>query len=172
MPPANFIEDFERTEHFDFLHAVIGRSLIVATRFDSMCTSLSIALEIKQGYIETIITDKCFDVLVNKTITKYRTLDTSIKSFKLPNEMSTILHDARKARNEIAHSLTKELEGCIDTNVNEDDFIYEVSRLVKTITDGDIVISSLMSVFNRDPILNESSLNKYSSHVLSWVVEK
>jgi len=186
MSPEIFIEDFERTENSDSLHGVIGRSLIIATRFDSMCISLSKLLDIRsmviskaigsklveQGAVEERITDENFDTLINQVTSKYHSLGASIKSFQLPGEASTILHDARKARNEIAHSLTKGLEGCIDSKVNEEYFINEISRLVKIITDGDIIISSLMSVVNKEPILNESSLSKYRNRVLNWVVEE
>lgn len=49
MPPKIFIDDFEKTENSDYLHGVLGRSLIIATRFDSMCTTLSQAMDIKLG---------------------------------------------------------------------------------------------------------------------------
>jgi hypothetical protein len=55
MPPKIFIDDFEKTENSDYLHGVLGRSLIIATRFDSMCTTLSQAMDIKLGAFFTLI---------------------------------------------------------------------------------------------------------------------
>ncbi len=172
MSPQIFLEDFERTENSDFLQGAIGRSLIIATRFDSMCVALSVALEIKQEAIESGLSEESFNLFADKVISQYRTLNTSIKSFGLPDEVSEILHNARKSRNEVAHSLTKGLDGCIDTKVDNDNLINEISSLVEIITDGDIAISSLMSIFNNDPILNVDSLNTYKKQVLNWVVEQ
>lgn len=171
MSPEIFIEDFERTENSDYLHGVIGRSLIVATRFDSMCTALSMALEIKAGAIYLLNSDEDFNQFITQVESKYRTLNSSIKTFKLPGQISEVLHQARKARNEIAHSLTKGIDGCIDTKISNDDFIDEVSNLLGKIVDGDIIASLLMSSFNNEPILNNPSLEKYKIKIINWVVE-
>lgn len=106
MPPKIFIDDFEKTENSDYLHGVLGRSLIIATRFDSMCTTLSQAMDIKLGAFFYTNNEE-FKVFYQKIISKYRTLNTSIKTFILPEEIGEILHKARESRNEIAHSLTK-----------------------------------------------------------------
>ena len=170
MSPDIFIEDFERTNYSDYLHGVIGRALIVATRFDSMCIFLSMALDFKKDFVLAKIDDEDFDVFVNEIISKYRSLNNSIQAFRLPSEISDILHDARKARNEVTHSLTKGLEGCIDTKTKDTDFIDEVSELINKITNGDIIVSSLVSMFNKEPILN--NLGGYKTRVINWVVEE
>jgi hypothetical protein len=81
------------------------------------------------------------------------------------------LHQARKARNEVAHSLTKGLEGCIDTKISNDSLIDEVSGLLAKIVDGDIISSVLISNFNDEPILNNVSLEGYKDKIINWVVE-
>jgi len=172
VTPDIFIENFERTEHSDYLHGVIGRSLIIATRFDSMCVNLSIATGLKNEIILRKFTEEDFDAVVNKATSKFRSLNDRIKSFKQPKEISLILHRARVARNEVAHSLTIGFEGCIDINVDEVRFISEVSDLISIIADGDIVISSLMSVFNNEPILSSKYLSGYKNKVVNWVVEQ
>ena len=172
MSPDIFIEDFERTENSDYLHGVIGRSLIVATRFDAMCTALLKAIEIKTGAVYLLASDEDFDQFVTQAETKYRTLNSSINSFELPDQISDILHQARKARNEVAHSLTKGLEGCIDTKISNDSLIDEVSGLLAKIVDGDIISSVLISNFNDEPILNNVSLEGYKDKIINWVVEQ
>lgn len=170
MPPEIFIDDFERTENSDLLHGVIGRSLIIATRFDSMCTALSMALEVKAGALYLLNSDEGFKQFVTQAESKYRTLNSSIKSFGMPDKISEILHQARKSRNEVAHSLTKGLEGCIDTKISNDDLLNKASALIGNIVNGDIIISILVSTFNNDPILNNTSLEKYKSKVINWVI--
>lgn len=169
MSPDIFIENFERTEHSDYIHGVIGRSLIIATRFDSMCVSLSLAVEFKSVITSSEI-GQDFDEVVSKVVSKYRTLNNSIQSFKQPEEISSILHSARYARNEIAHSLTKGLEGCIDLKVNDKDFTDEISNLIEKISDGDFIISSLLTLFNKDPFPNPGLLSSYRGNIINWVV--
>jgi len=43
-------------------------------------------------------------------------------------------------------------------------------NLINKITDGDIIISSLISIFNKEPILN--NLSEYKDRVINWVVEE
>ena len=134
MSPGIFFEDFERTENSDYLHGVFGRCLVIATRFDSMCVRMSKAIKIKEEFIirsiekhldevgtenktKKIRSDEEFNHLVEKVVSSYLTLDKSIQALGLPEQLSDALHVARKSRNEIAHSLTKDLEGCIDNKV-------------------------------------------------------
>ncbi len=37
MQPDIFLDDFEVTENTEELHSILGRSLVIATRFDSLC---------------------------------------------------------------------------------------------------------------------------------------
>ncbi len=167
-----FFEDFERTEYSDFIHGVIGRSLIIATRFDRSCNELAMAIEYKQGFIEAKTTDD-FDNFVDKVFSKYRSLNNSIELLKLPNDICTTLDNARKARNEIAHSLCKGLDGCADLRTNESQFIKEVSKLIEDVTCGDIVISQLTHIFNKDLIhINDGFVKKYQEDILNWVMEQ
>jgi len=167
-----FMEDFERTEYSDYLHGVIGRSLIVATRFDSMCVTLSMAIELKRETISSKISEEDFDDIVSKVISKDRSLNNSILSLKQSNEISSILHSARNARNEIAHSLAKGLEGCIDIKVNETDFIKEVSGLITKISDGDLMVSLLLLSFNNEPFPNSEFLLSYKDSIVNWVIKR
>jgi len=172
MSPGIFIESFERTDHSDCIHGVIGRSLIIATRFDAMCVTLSKAVDLKIEIVAHNLSEEGFDEVVNKVVQNYRSLNNSIQSFKLPEEISSILHKAREARNEIAHTLTKGLEGCLDIKVDEVGFIAEVSNLIDSIADGDLVISYIASVFSNESVPNSAYLSKYKSNIINWVIEK
>ena len=48
MNPDIFLDDFERTEHSDALHGMLGRALIVATRFDAMCKAAALQVEFRK----------------------------------------------------------------------------------------------------------------------------
>lgn len=173
MLPDIFISDFERTENTDGIHAILGRALIVATRFDSMCEAASIALEIKKNApLTAFITDEEYDAQVQEILSKYRTLNGNIKSIGLPNEFSVVLHDARKARNNVAHELSKGLTGCLDTQIDEEKLIKEVSELMLDIAYGDIAISYVISLFNKDPMPRAEYIASYKNSIVQWVVER
>ncbi|ENU83974.1 hypothetical protein F974_00959 [Acinetobacter sp. CIP 102159] len=164
----NFIDDFERTENSDYLHGVIGRCLIVATRFDAMCTTLADAIKYKELFVNN---DSDFENFVNKISTKYSNLNNSIQGLPIDKNFKVILHEAREARNEIAHSLTKGLIGCID-NVDNKLFFDKVSSLIYYIAKADFIISKLTSIFNGEPILNQYFQENYCQKNVFWVVEK
>ena len=117
-----------------------------------------------------IRTDEEFNLLIEEMISKYISLDNSIKTLNSPEQLSLILHTARKSRNEIAHSLTKGLEGCIDTKIDNTVLLKEVEKLIGDIVDGDIIISTITSIFNKDPILNSQSLSQYKKKIIDWVI--
>lgn len=187
MSPGIFFEDFERTENSDYLHGVFGRCLVIATRFDSMCVRMSKAIKIKEEIILRSIekihdeldtenntketrSDEEFNQLIEKMLSKYLSLDKSIQTLNAPENLSEILHTARKSRNEIAHSLTKGLEGCIDSKIDKIMLIKDIEKLIGDIVDGDIIISTINSIFNKDPILNCQSLSQYKKNIIDWVI--
>lgn len=169
---AIFIEDFERTESSDTLFGVIGRALVVATRFDSMCKTLAIAIDIKPPALLRGIFEADFDSIVEKALRKYSTLDKSITNLVLPSDRSLILHNARKARNAIAHDLAIGLEGCIDTKVDGREFIAQISEYMFDLAHGEVLISILISEFNGEEPIRSDSIAAYIDKLVKWVIEK
>jgi len=169
MAPDIFIDDFERTENTDYLHGVIGRALILATRFDSMCNELAIAIDVTAARIHASFTEESFDTLAEAATTKYRTLNSNIKALGMPENVSDALHKARISRNEIAHSLADGLTGCLDSKIRTPDFLFRVSQLVDDLVLGDVVISLLVSTFNKAPIPNDVFINSYKSRIQNWI---
>lgn len=169
---AIFIENFERTENSDAIFGVIGRALVIATRFDLMCKNLAHAIDLKFPALFRGISDNDFDLLVEKVVKKSSTLDASIKNLKLPEEISLILHDARKARNAVAHDLAMGLEGCIDTKIDEDSFLGEVSKYMIDLAHGDLLTSMLIIEFNGEEPIRSELISTYKDKILRWVTEK
>lgn len=167
-----FIENFERTEYSDVIFGVIGRALVIATRFDSMCKTLAQALDFKISVGLQGISDNDFDLLVEKTLKQSSTLDKSIKNLRLPDSVTVILNDARKARNSVAHDLAVGLDGCVDTRINESDFLSEVSEYIFDLVHGDILISTLIHEFNGEDPIRPELIPVYKENILSWVIKK
>ena len=173
MDPDTFIDDFERTENSDDIQSIVGRALIIATRFDSMCEAAAIPIDIKKEAVsKSVMADGEFDAYASKIATKYRTLKTNIESIDLPSDISVILHDARVARNSVAHDLAKGLTGCMDKKIDEDRLTREISELITDIAYGDIAISLTISMFNHEPLPNEKFIASYKDKIVNWVVER
>ncbi|SNB80301.1 hypothetical protein SAMN02745900_03657 [Pseudomonas sp. URIL14HWK12:I8] len=173
LSPDIFIMDLERTENTDELHGIFGRALIVATRFDSMCEAAANMIKIKTTLAaKTVCSDIEYKDFVSKLIERHTTLNGNIKSLGLPGDASEILHSAREARNFIAHELTRGKVGCLDTTVDENILICEVSKLIEEIVYGDIIISTLISMQNNDPLPINYSLEAYKEKIIKWVIER
>lgn len=167
-----FIEDFERSENSDEIFAIIGRALVIATRFDLTCKALARAADLKLHAFYGTISDEDFDDLAEKVLKKYSTLDKSINRLCLPHDLSTILHDARKARNEIAHDLAIGMEGCLDAKVNMQDFLGTLSVCIKKLAHGDALTSMLLQQFNGDCSIHPKFINTYVNRISHWVIER
>lgn len=166
-----FFDDFERTENTDELHAILGRALIVATKFDSNCKTAALHIQLIDSASSREIND--LSLLLERLVEKYKnqTLSSSIKALKLP-EASVLLADAKDARNAVAHDLAKGLAGCLDTKLNEEVFVNEVAELMFDIAHGDIVISQILGTLNDEPSLRPEFIETYVQKVVQWVVER
>ncbi len=173
MNPDIFITDFERTENTDELHAVLGRALIIATRFDAMCEGAAIAFEMKTGLAEQVASGEAdYEEYVSKIAENYRNLNKNIESLSFVGDITVVLHDARKARNRVAHELAKGLTGCLDTKVKEDDLLQEVADVIMDIAYGDIAIALTISAFNGDSVPTKQSMASYKDSIVRWVTER
>lgn len=170
MSPDIFIDDFERTNNSDTLHAVIGRALIVATRFDAMCTAAALQVGFRKEIY--FAEDENRGNLLVKIAEKHRSLSSSINALGLPKDISVLLYDANVARNAVAHDLAKGLTGCLDTKVDEASFIRQVSELMFDLAYGDVVISRTISMLNGDTLPRDEFVSSYVDRVMRWVVEK
>lgn len=167
MAPDIFIDDFENTENTEELHAILGRSLIVATRFDKLCDHTAKFIDIKKSF--AFLSDAAeFDDYVNILFKKFSTLNDNIRSLPLGQPEKDILHNARIARNEIAHSLTIGLTGCLDAKIDEHNFKAQVSDLVSKVAKGDYLISALLSILNKNPLPTYTD-SFYIQKILGWV---
>jgi hypothetical protein len=171
MSAGIFLDDFERTENTDELHAILGRALVVATKFDSNCKSAALQIQLIEFASSGQIND--LSLLLERLAEKYQgqTLSSSIKALKL-REASVLLVDAKDARNAVAHDLAKGLTGCLDTRLNEEAFVKEVADLMFDIAHGDITISHILSALNDETPLRPEFIETYVQRVVQWVVER
>lgn len=169
MSPSIYLDDFEITENTESLHAIIGRALIIATRFDNLCDHTFKLLKLKSTLVVSM--DAEFNESVEKLFSKFSSLHDNINAIPVEQDMKDILHDARKARNHIAHSLTVGLTGCLDSDYIESSLIENVSSLINRVSAGDYLISTILSLLNKEPLLQCSEF-AYKKRIVEWVVEQ
>jgi hypothetical protein len=163
--PDTFLTDFEITETTEFFHAVLGRCLIVATRFDSLCDHACVLISFKSG--ELSLSE------LEEELIKFRTLASNIKKIvpqgTLP-ELFDVFDKARIARNSIAHDLCKGLTGCIDTKLTDLELIQMVQEVIDPIALADYWILYYLSKLNREP-LPKTIPENYQKNYLNWVLD-
>lgn len=170
MNPGIYLDDFEITENTEELQAILGRCLIVATRFDHLCDHTSKYLELRNSFVMVGDRQK-FEYYATELVGKFRALYVNIESLPISDDVKSILHAAREARNEIAHSLTIGLTGCLDTKIDEGNFKSHVTQLIQEVAAGDYTISVMLSLLNKEPLLQQSS-EDYQDNVVNWVLGK
>ena len=69
MSPGIYLDDFEFSENTESLHAVIGRALIIATRFDNLCDHTFKFIKVKSSLI--VCMDDDFSEYVEKLLSKF-----------------------------------------------------------------------------------------------------
>ena len=167
MHPDIFIDDFEITENTEEIHAVLGRCLILATRFDNLCDHAAKFLDIKT-YCAVILPGEKFEEYVTELFAKLSTLNSNINVLPIGDYEKQALHNARLARNELAHNLAVGMTGCLDIKIDECNFKINISRLISDIAAGDYVISAILSHLSKYPPINCSESN-YRDRIVRWV---
>ena len=170
MNPDIFIDDFDITENTEELHAILGRSIIIATRFDNMCNQTAKFLQIKASGAVVLPEDE-FNDFVTSLFAKFSPLNSNINQLPIEQSAKDILHEARKARNDVTHSLTIGMTGCQDQKVDEQHFTSHITSLVTQIAAGDYLISQILTILNKAPLPNYSE-GMYTQKVVEWALGK
>lgn len=79
------------------------------------------------------------------------------------------LEDARKARNEIAHDLTKGIEHYADDDERRKDLIKDVEKLVRRIATADVEVYNLCRLLTKEPTFKDA--DTYCEAAVKWVCE-
>lgn len=176
--PGIFIEDFSRDETRDRHYAVLGRAVWLATRFENYCKTAAIMLGIKGGrlHAEAITTGEDYIEALEAFVRDQRAkqLNSAVQSVASQlvfEKDAQVLHEARRARNEIAH----ELASSFDFVIEQPDELRKrsgyIREAVTKVAEGDRLASVLLSRLNGDPILAGDSFANYVSEIVHWVCE-
>ncbi len=170
MSPDIFIDDFELTENTEELHAILGRCLIISTRFDNSCDAVAKFLKLKT-VSSTLLAKDEYNDFITSMYEKFSTLNNNINSLPIEQDAKDILHIAREARNEVAHSLSTGMLGCLDIRIDESALKQQVSSLITQIAAGDYLISTIISLLNKEAVPNYTE-DYYKQKITKWVFGK
>jgi len=168
-------DSFERTEFSDDIYSIFGRALTVATRFDSSCKVLARrplhpAAVIAKQFLSTEEYDKVCD----KIASKYKNLKRAIDSLGFEGDVEDILTDAREARNELIHEGT--LGADMGFDLMDDNVLYnqleDIKDLVLKIIKGDALVSTILSIENKEPMSDYPFSAEYEASYVNWVMQR
>ncbi|MEO3684639.1 hypothetical protein ABHN84_20455 [Shewanella vesiculosa] len=169
-----FQTDFERTGFTDEIYGVFGRILILTSRFDSACKTLVKLPAIKATVsLKSIITDEEFKQLLNQNLSSFKNLNRAIQSlpeYKLGADK--VLDKARDSRNELIHSAALGMDRSLDDFDNIDKFMQVIAGFVRELIRGDVVISCLISLSNKEDIPSYFLSKEYENSILKWVFQR
>ncbi len=166
------MDDFERTKYSDTIFSIVGRALTIASRFESLCKSYAALIGIKESP-DVLGDEEALRKMVDNA--RKSTLYSSIKSIVGEEcDFESQLHEARNARNEIAHEISLGLDRCIDLLPTKDSegLVHRILELVEKIAKADCLISLAITLETRDYLPNSRFIKNYPKMIRDWIVDK
>lgn len=155
----------ERSKESDAVYAVLGRALAYATEFENNCRTLAHLFDIKK-------TDSEFSYEIYKLV-KSGTLHAKIKLFidghGLPDWAEEKVHEARKARNFIAHEAAGDHKRMMSTTQLMKSFETTIMQMTGVIADGNQVVLDVTRMLKEGKRGHGSDVVAYSFAVASWI---
>lgn len=155
----------ERTEESDAIYAVLGRALAYATEFEENCRSLAHLFDIEKSENE-------FSYEVYKLV-KSGTLHAKIKllidEHGLPDWVEEKVHEARKARNFIAHEAAEDHKRIMSTPQLMKSFETTIMQMTGEIADGNQIVLDVTRMLKEGKRGHGSDVVAYSFAVASWI---
>lgn len=164
----------ERTATTDEVYAAIGRLLTLATRFEAHCKSLAtLAGVMAEADVADVIAsggdelDVLFKKIAGGKLFAY------IKKIQertgLPDDYAGVLHQARNARNDTAHSLTIAFEDSVDPC--DPAVMKSIREYATLLARADFYVAVMLDMFNEVPPVGSFLivLNEYIDRLVAWV---
>lgn len=168
-------DDFERTEFSDEIFAIFGRVLTVATRFDASTKTLArLPLFKVSVLVKHTLDDDGYEKIVEKISNKYKNLNRAIESLQLNEDIEELLNQARESRNELIHEIALGATKAFDY-MDSDELtqrLAHIESLVLHVIKGEAIISTIISIQNKEPVSAYPFSKEYESKYVNWVMER
>jgi len=168
-------DNFERSEFSDDIFSIFGRALSVATRFDTSCKALARFPSYKISILgKHMLSDVEYAEVATNISNSYKNLNRAIDSLKLGDDIKQVLTKVREARNELIHEATigacNGFDGIGSSELS--DRLNHIESLVHQVIKGDALISTILSIHNKEPISEYPFSKLYEEKYLKWVMER
>ncbi len=162
-----FMADFQRTESSDSLYGVLGRALVVATRFEASVRALSTLLGILADR-DVVASPQELERLLEQA--RKRQLAGSLRDLGF-SDADTDMRSAREARNAIAHEAALGLDRCLDALSEPEVASLQawLRQLAKAVAVGDCIVCTLISVLTHVPVPSAAFHRRYTAAIGDWV---
>ncbi len=173
---SNQIHDnFDRSEFSDEVFSIFGRALAVASRFESSCKSLARIQSVRDAVMaEPIMTGNRFAEICEDISIQYRNLNQAIESMKIDGSIKENFDSARIARNDLVHEAAIHAMESFDllerSELNR--MLEHVEHLVLKILRGDVLVSTLLSIRNKEQISDYPFSKEYEARYVNWVMKR
>ncbi|MDA2921033.1 hypothetical protein MYX76_16350 [Desulfobacterota bacterium AH_259_B03_O07] len=162
----------ERAQFSDEYYGIIGRALSVATDFEVNCKSFATLIGLKsQTEIlsdQSSINELCRFIDKRRLITH---IETVVEKLNIPQDVATLLNNAREARNYLIHEACIGLEYSLENDDGRESFIKQIRELVKEIAEANLIVLFLLNIETNEPNPTLRFLTSYVDKVLEWVCE-
>ncbi|TVU92085.1 DUF4145 domain-containing protein [Vreelandella titanicae] len=155
----------ERTEESDAVYAVLGRALAYATEFENNCRTLAHLFDIEKSDTEF----SCEIYKLVKSGTLHAKIKLLIDGHELPDWVEDKVHEARKARNFIAHEAAEDHRRMMSTPQLMKSFETTIMQMTGEIAYGNQIVLDVTRMLKEGKRDHGSDIVAYSFAVASWI---
>ncbi len=156
---------FTRSSFFKL--SIIGRALTYATKFENEVIALYNFNELTKDQ-NILNNDEKFAKLIEK-LEKHINLNSRIININFNSEITTLITNAKNARNYIAHELTIGLNYSSESNEVRKSILNILIEKVSDIAKGELLILLVMTIWNKETVPDVSFLSHYPNKIIEWV---
>lgn len=155
----------KRTEESDAVYAVLGRALAYATEFENNCRTLAHLFDIEKS--ENEFSYEIYSLIKSGAL--YAKIKLLIDEHELPDWVDEKIHEARKARNFIAHEAAKDHKIMMSTSQSMKSFETTIMQMIRDISVGNQIVLDVTRMLKEGKRGHGSDVVAYSFAVASWI---
>lgn len=155
----------ERTDESDAIYSVLGRALAYATEFENNCRTLAHFFDIEES--ETEFSYEIYELIKSGTL--HAKIKLLINKYNLPDWVEEKVHDARKARNFIAHEAATDHKKIMSSEQLMRSFEVTVMQMTGDIAAGNQIVLDVIRMLKEGKRGHGSDIIAYSFAVASWI---
>jgi hypothetical protein len=179
--PGVYADFLVREPRGEAICAVLGRALWLSTRFEDSCKSVLMHLRFDQNLQQSLARSEPQTLdQVGELIVSFSVQERAKKLAHVIDQIGPalteeaavdVLHQARRARNYVAHDAASELEFVIDDAGQLSEWRSRIAQNVRYLANGDRMTSAMISIMTGEPVMNKSAAEDYVNDLVLWVCD-